>query len=202
MTVSTAELRPLLKRLKLGPMLDTLPERIALARRDGLDWERYSDLAPYDARRRQGACRPRRCRRAGVPAFVERGRVPRSPRISSSGRGSRGTSFSGGAVDPGLCHLAEVLVGGHDADGERLGEEALPDADRPHEQDVTCSRRSRNCSEQAASRSRRSRRTCADQSKSSSRQSCSKPAWRWRSSRRPWSPRLTSSARAICRKSA
>ena len=31
---------------------------------------------------------------------------------------------------------AEVLVGGHDADGERLGEEALPDADRPHEQDV------------------------------------------------------------------
>ena len=31
---TTAELRPLLKRLKLGPMLDTLPERIAL---DGLD---------------------------------------------------------------------------------------------------------------------------------------------------------------------
>ena len=38
MTATTAELRPLLKRLKLGPMLDTLPERIALARRDGLDF--------------------------------------------------------------------------------------------------------------------------------------------------------------------
>ena len=35
MTATTAELRPLLKRLKLGPMLNTLPERIALARRDG-----------------------------------------------------------------------------------------------------------------------------------------------------------------------
>ena len=38
LTATTAELRPLLKRLKLGPMLDTLPERIALARRDGLDY--------------------------------------------------------------------------------------------------------------------------------------------------------------------
>ena len=37
MTATTAELRPLLRRLKLGPMLNTLPERIALARRDGLD---------------------------------------------------------------------------------------------------------------------------------------------------------------------
>ena len=38
MTVTTAELRPLLKRLKLGALLDTLPERIALARREKLDY--------------------------------------------------------------------------------------------------------------------------------------------------------------------
>jgi DNA replication protein DnaC len=34
---TTAELTPLLKRLKLGQMVDTLPERLALARRDQLD---------------------------------------------------------------------------------------------------------------------------------------------------------------------
>lgn len=39
---TTTELRPLLKRLKLGQMLNTLPERLALARRDQLD----SDVLP------------------------------------------------------------------------------------------------------------------------------------------------------------
>lgn len=34
---TTTELKPLLKRLKLGQMLNTLPERLALARRDQLD---------------------------------------------------------------------------------------------------------------------------------------------------------------------
>lgn len=34
----TAELAPLLKRLKLGAMLPTLPERLSLARRDQLDY--------------------------------------------------------------------------------------------------------------------------------------------------------------------
>ena len=38
MTVTTAELRPLLSASSWAPMLDTLPERIALARRDGLDY--------------------------------------------------------------------------------------------------------------------------------------------------------------------
>lgn len=41
MTVTAAELSPLLKRLKLGAILDTLPERVALARREQLD---YSDF--------------------------------------------------------------------------------------------------------------------------------------------------------------
>ena len=48
MTVTTAELRPLLKRLKLGPMLDTLPERIALARRDGLDYADFLQIVLAD----------------------------------------------------------------------------------------------------------------------------------------------------------
>lgn len=34
---TTTDLKPLLKRLKLGHMLNTLPERLALARRDQLD---------------------------------------------------------------------------------------------------------------------------------------------------------------------
>ena len=51
----------------------------------------------------------------------------------------------GGVVDAGLRQLAEVLVGGHEADAvpgadggvaERLGEEALADADGADEQDV------------------------------------------------------------------
>ena len=48
MTVTTAELRPLLKRLKLGPMLDTLPKRIALARRDGLDYADFLQIVLAD----------------------------------------------------------------------------------------------------------------------------------------------------------
>ena len=35
------ELAPLLKRLKLSTMLDTLPERIALARREQLDYSSF-----------------------------------------------------------------------------------------------------------------------------------------------------------------
>lgn len=41
MTVTAAELSPLLKRLKLGAILDTVPERVALTRREQLD---YSDF--------------------------------------------------------------------------------------------------------------------------------------------------------------
>ena len=48
MTATTAELRPLLKRLKLGPMLDALPERIALARRDGLDYADFLQIVLAD----------------------------------------------------------------------------------------------------------------------------------------------------------
>ncbi|MBI4333082.1 MAG: ATP-binding protein [Chloroflexi bacterium] len=45
---STAELKPLLKRLKLGAMLNTLPERLALARRDQLDYAAFLQILVAD----------------------------------------------------------------------------------------------------------------------------------------------------------
>ena len=48
MTATTSDLRPLLKRLKLGRMLDTLPERIALARRDHLDYADFLQILLVD----------------------------------------------------------------------------------------------------------------------------------------------------------
>ena len=43
-----AELTPLLKRLKLGPMMDTLPQRIALARREQLDYSSFLEIILTD----------------------------------------------------------------------------------------------------------------------------------------------------------
>ena len=48
MTATTSDLRPLLKRLKLGRMLDTLPERIALARRNHLDYADFLQILLVD----------------------------------------------------------------------------------------------------------------------------------------------------------
>ena len=70
MTVTT-ELTPLLKRLKLGAMLNTLPERIALARREQLD----SRVLPPGHPRRRG--QPKRPPAAGAP-------LPAGPASSSS----------------------------------------------------------------------------------------------------------------------
>ncbi len=42
------ELTPLLKRLQLGPMAATLPERIALARRDQLDYASFPEIILSD----------------------------------------------------------------------------------------------------------------------------------------------------------
>ena len=44
----TTELKPLLKRLKLGAMMDTLPERLALARRDQLDYAAFLQIVLAD----------------------------------------------------------------------------------------------------------------------------------------------------------
>jgi len=45
---ATTELKPLLKRLKLGAMLNTLPERLALARRDQLDYAAFLQILLAD----------------------------------------------------------------------------------------------------------------------------------------------------------
>ena len=44
----TTELKPLLKRLKLGAMMDTLPERLTLARRDQLDYAAFLQILLAD----------------------------------------------------------------------------------------------------------------------------------------------------------
>lgn len=45
---STNDLKPLLKRLRLGYLLDTLPERLALARRDQLDYAAFLEILLAD----------------------------------------------------------------------------------------------------------------------------------------------------------
>ena len=45
---TTSELRPLLKRLRLGYLLNTLPERLALARRDQLDYSAFLQIILAD----------------------------------------------------------------------------------------------------------------------------------------------------------
>ena len=44
----SADLTPLLKRLQLGPMAATLPERIALARREQLDYASFLEIILSD----------------------------------------------------------------------------------------------------------------------------------------------------------
>ena len=45
---TTSELKPLLKRLRLGYLLNTLPERLALARRDQLDYAAFLQILLAD----------------------------------------------------------------------------------------------------------------------------------------------------------
>jgi len=45
---TTNDLKPLLKRLRLGYILNTLPERLALARRDQLDYAAFLEIILAD----------------------------------------------------------------------------------------------------------------------------------------------------------
>ena len=78
MTAAASEFRPPLKRLKLGRMLDTLPERIALARRDQLD---YAELPPAPAGRRGEPLRPRARRAQAAPGWLRAALPPRGLRL-------------------------------------------------------------------------------------------------------------------------
>ena len=95
MTVTTAELRPLLKRLKLGPMLDTLPERIALARRDGLDYADFLQILLADeVSRRDHGRLELRLRQAGFEQLCGS--------RTSTGR-HRSASTAGSSTPPARC---------------------------------------------------------------------------------------------------
>ena len=45
---TTNELKPLLKRLKLGYLFNTLPERLTLARQEGLDYATFLQILLSD----------------------------------------------------------------------------------------------------------------------------------------------------------
>jgi DNA replication protein DnaC len=63
----TGELRSLLRRLKLGQMMPTLPERLALARANGISHAEFLELILSDeVTRRDGASAARRARAAGL----------------------------------------------------------------------------------------------------------------------------------------
>ena len=63
---SKPDLAPLLKTLRLSAMLDTLPERIALARREQLDYPAFLEIILTDeANRREHRRIENRLNRAG-----------------------------------------------------------------------------------------------------------------------------------------
>ena len=63
---TTTELTPLLKRLKLGAVLNTLPERVALARREQLDYASFLQIILTDEINRRDHRRLELClQRAG-----------------------------------------------------------------------------------------------------------------------------------------
>ena len=79
---TVTDLSPLLKHLKLGAMLSTLPERIALARREDLDYASFLQviLADEVSRRDHGRLELR-LQRAGFDQVCRLSQHHRSPRI-------------------------------------------------------------------------------------------------------------------------
>jgi hypothetical protein len=67
----TAELRQLLRRLKLGQMMPTLPERLALARANGLSHAEFLELIlSEEVTRRYATSAERRACAAGLDAAM------------------------------------------------------------------------------------------------------------------------------------
>ena len=70
----TTDLTPLLKRLQLGPMAATLPERIALARREQLDYASFLEIILSDEINRRAHRRTEtRLHQAGFPGDLPLG---------------------------------------------------------------------------------------------------------------------------------
>ena len=76
------ELTPLLKRLQLGPMMATLPERIALARREQLDYASFLEIILSDeVNRRADRCIELRLQGAGFEGTCRRSVATTTQRI-------------------------------------------------------------------------------------------------------------------------
>ncbi|MFN8031876.1 MAG: ATP-binding protein [Mycobacterium sp.] len=71
----SADLKKVMRQLKLSPMLDTLPERLALARHQHLSYAAFLELVLADeATRRDTSSAARRARAAGLdPAMPDMG---------------------------------------------------------------------------------------------------------------------------------
>jgi DNA replication protein DnaC len=79
----TAELRQLLRRLKLGQMTPTLPERLALARANGLSHAEFLELVLSDeVTRRDATSAERRARAAGLDAAMRLDRWDATAKIT------------------------------------------------------------------------------------------------------------------------
>ena len=77
---TTTELTPLLKRLKLGAVLNTLPERVALARREQLDYASFLQIILTDEINRRDHRRLElRLQRAGAFGRSFGSKFPRMP---------------------------------------------------------------------------------------------------------------------------
>jgi DNA replication protein DnaC len=79
----TAELRQLLRRLKLGQMTPTLPERLALARANDLSHAEFLELILSDeVTRRDATSAERRARAAGLDAAMRLDRWDATAKIT------------------------------------------------------------------------------------------------------------------------
>ena len=84
---TTTELTPLLKRLKLGAVLNTLPERVALARREQLDYASFLQIILTDEINRRDHRR--------LQSFASRGPASSRPAASKTSTGPHPSHSTG-----------------------------------------------------------------------------------------------------------
>ena len=131
------DLAPLLKTLKLSAMLDTLPERIALARRDQLDYAAFLEIILADeVSRRENRRTETRLNRAGFEETCRLEDFDWTAEITLDRR-LLDAAFS---LDFIARHEHVLLMGpagvGKSFLAQALGQEALADAGGTHQEDV------------------------------------------------------------------
>ena len=110
------ELTPLLKQLRLGQMATTLPERIALARREQLDYASFLEIILSDEVNRRAH------RRIEVRLNGAVSRRPAGWRTSTGRRPSPWTPIAGRRLLPGVSGQARTRAAG----GTRWRRQELP----------------------------------------------------------------------------